>query len=301
MAQLSSAQVTLLQTALLDAFDQAELTQMVKVELGENLESIAGSGVLSTIIFALIQWAERHARVGDLVRGALIQRPGNRALAALANELAGAADAVPPKQSATKPAPLPGGISIGKIEAVNVGENQVIDQRGATFGGHTAIDTGGGTYIGGHVNTGGGDFVGRDKVVHGDSVQGDKVTGDKISVGNVSGSGVAIGRGASASVQQGVSGDELAKALAPMVDAVQRSAADAATQAAALREIEELSQELAKGKGANDSRVAGIVDDLARMVPGAVAVVVGAFGTPLLGGIAGPVTQFVLDRLKRGA
>jgi hypothetical protein len=30
-----------------------------------------------------------------------------------------------------------------------------------------------------------------------------------------------------------------------------------------------------------------------------VAAVVSAFGTPLLGGVAGPVTQFVLDQFKR--
>ena len=56
---------------------------------------------------------------------------------------------------------------------------------------------------------------------------------------------------------------------------------------------------MAKGKGADDQRVAGILDDLAKLVPGAVAAVASAFGTPLLGGIAGPVTQFVLNQLKR--
>lgn len=67
------------------------------------------------------------------------------------------------------------------------------------------VNTGGGTYIRGNVNTGG-DFVGRDKtvrgdVVHGDKIGGDKVTGDKITVGNISGnSGIAIGRGGQAHV-----------------------------------------------------------------------------------------------------
>lgn len=63
-------------------------------------------------------------------------------------------------------------------------------------------DIGGDAYIGDRVNTGGGDFVGRDMVT-GDKVMGDKVSGDKISVGDVSGSGIAIGRGASASVTTG--------------------------------------------------------------------------------------------------
>jgi hypothetical protein len=58
-----------------------------------------------------------------------------------------------------------GRISIGEINAVNVGETQIIDQRGATFhtGGETRIDTGGGAYVGGDVDTGGGDFTGRDR------------------------------------------------------------------------------------------------------------------------------------------
>ena len=41
-----------------------------------------------------------------------------------------------------------------------------------------SIHTGGGAYIGGGVQITGGDFVGRDKIVHGDEVRGDKVEGD---------------------------------------------------------------------------------------------------------------------------
>lgn len=41
------------------------------------------------------------------------------------------------------------------------------------------IDTGGAAYIGGNVRAGG-DFIGRDKIVHGDEVKGDKVLGDKV-------------------------------------------------------------------------------------------------------------------------
>ena len=40
------------------------------------------------------------------------------------------------------------------------------------------IHTGGGAYIGGGVQITGGDFVGRDKIVHGHEVRGDKVEGD---------------------------------------------------------------------------------------------------------------------------
>ena len=147
-------------------------------------------------------------------------------------------------------------------------------------------------FVGGGVNTQGGHFVGRDM-----TVQGDKVGGDKISVGDVSGTGVAIG--SSANVQMGLAAADVAQALAPVLAAVQTNAADAATQVAAMQEVETLKAELAKGKDADDSRIASILDGLANLVPGAVAAVVSAFGAPLLAGIAGPVAQFVLNQFKR--
>jgi len=59
--------------------------------------------------------------------------------------------------------------------------------------------TGGGATFARDIDTGGGDFIGRDQNIHGDVVGGDKVGGDKIAVGDISGSsGLAIGRGAQA-------------------------------------------------------------------------------------------------------
>jgi len=59
------------------------------------------------------------------------------------------------------------------------------------------INTGGGAFFGGNVNAGR-DVIGGDQVTN---IGGDHIEGDSISVGNISGSsGVAIGRGASASV-----------------------------------------------------------------------------------------------------
>ena len=42
--------------------------------------------------------------------------------------------------------------------------------------GEKRIETEGGAYVGGNVDTGGGDFTGRDRIIHGDYVQGDKIT-----------------------------------------------------------------------------------------------------------------------------
>ena len=62
--------------------------------------------------------------------------------------------------------------------------------------------------------------------------------------------------------------------------------------------VEELKRETTKGKDANDSMIAKLVDGLVDLVPGAVSAVVSAFGTPILGGIAGPVTKFALGRIQ---
>lgn len=57
----------------------------------------------------------------------------------------------------------------------------------------TSVQTGGGAYVGGNVHTSGGDFVGRDRVVHGDEVQGDKVSGSKYNIHIHTAQGVIIG------------------------------------------------------------------------------------------------------------
>jgi hypothetical protein len=45
--------------------------------------------------------------------------------------------------------------------------------------------------------------------------------------------------------------------------------------------------------------MADIVDGLVALVPGAVGSVVSMFATPILGGIAGPVTKYVLNKIQR--
>jgi hypothetical protein len=125
------------------------------------------------------------------------------------------------------------------------------------------VDTGGGAYVGGGVNTGGGDFVGRDKI------------------------------------SQGVSPRNLEPLFAALVAAVSQQAAPA-QQGAALQAVQQLKAEVAKGPQADDGRLGRIIDGLAALVPGAVGAVASLFASPILSGIAGPVTKFVLDKLKAG-
>jgi uncharacterized protein YraI len=61
-----------------------------------------------------------------------------------------------------------------------------------------------------------------------------------------------------------------------------------------------LKQEAAKGKNADDRVVARLVEGLVGLMPGAASAVVSAFATPILGGIAGPVTEYVLEKLRGG-
>ena len=55
------------------------------------------------------------------------------------------------------------------------------------------VNTGGGAYVEGNVNTGGGDFVGRDRIIHGDQVRGDKVMGDKVGGDKLAGDKISVG------------------------------------------------------------------------------------------------------------
>ena len=84
---------------------------------------------------------------------------------------------------------------------------------------------------------------------------------------------------------------QLDQAFRPLADAVGQNEE-------AKQKVEALKTEAAKGKKADDGVMAKLTEGIVKLVPGAVSAVVSAFGTPLLGGIAGPVTKYVLDRVK---
>jgi uncharacterized caspase-like protein len=184
------------------------------------------------------------------------------------------------------------GVQIGSISDVrdsqiNIAGRDVIQ----------TVDTGGGSYNPGGVKTGGGDFVGRDKVVHGDEVHGDKVGGDKFTVGDISGSsGIAIGRGAQASVSYGLDADEIDKLFQPVLQAI--SQAPQGIQAEALRQVKDLKKEAAKGESANDGLMASLLNELKKLVPGAVGALAQAFASPALQKAAGDLTRLVLNTFR---
>jgi hypothetical protein len=85
-------------------------------------------------------------------------------------------------------------------------------------------------------------------------------------------------------------------ALKPLIEAI--GSAPAEKRAAAEAKLMALKQEAAKGQKAKDRVIGDLVDGLVKLVPGAVSAVVSAFAMPILGGLAGPVTGFVLDKLR---
>jgi len=150
--------------------------------------------------------------------------------------------------------------------------------------GTSRIDTGGGAYVRGSVHINGGDFVGRNKVVHGDEVHGDKVGGDKITTGDISGTGIAIGRGAQSTVTQGLGGDELARLFATIYRQIETRPEDPDVDKEELHEtVKKVQQETAKGEQANAKKVRRWLKTLGMMAPDILEVTVACLTNPVAG------------------
>jgi hypothetical protein len=89
---------------------------------------------------------------------------------------------------------------------------------------------------------------------------------------------------------------QLDRVFEPLLEAVQSAKPE--QQAEARDHVEKLKQEVSKGSSANDKTVASLLDRLVGLVPGAVTAIVSAFGTPLLAGVAGPATEWVLEKIQ---
>ena len=75
--------------SLLDAYDEGSLRQMVRFQLDEHLDLIAGGGNLAQVVFDLIAWAERTGRIAELIGKAQAYNPGNARLAVFARSVPG--------------------------------------------------------------------------------------------------------------------------------------------------------------------------------------------------------------------
>lgn len=177
-------------------------------------------------------------------------------------------------------------ISMGSVQGAVIGDNAQVEQR------FSSVDTGGGPYVAGTIDTGGGDAVLDKQEVHGDLTRGDKIT-----TGDISDSAVAVGRGSQVTVSQGLTGEQVAALFVPLVEAIQQAPPE--QRAEAMKLELELEVEVTKGEKADDGRMATLLNGLLSLVPGAVGAAVSIFATPVLSGIAGQVTQLVLKAFGR--
>jgi hypothetical protein len=118
--------------------------------------------------------------------------------------------------------------------------------------------------------------------------------GVNVSGGSVTVGGDVVGRDKIVGTQ--ISQVQLDQAFRPLEEAARSAAPE--KQADAMQKVKELKAEAAKGKDADDGVVAKLVKGLVGLIPSAVSAVVGAFATPILGGIAGPVTKYVLNEIQ---
>jgi hypothetical protein len=164
-----------------------------------------------------------------------------------------------------------------------------------------AVRTGGGPYIEGGVRTSGGDFVARDKYVHGDEVHGDKVGGAKLQTGDIHGSGIRVGMERDARRPRPVAdtpGDSqntdepfenVFDVLRSIRDERRYEAIDVAAQ---------LREEVSTGAETNDRRIARLIDTLAELVPEVKPALLTAFAHPDLAAVTGRVTRQTLCWLR---
>ncbi len=173
------------------------------------------------------------------------------------------------------------------------------------------INTGGGAYIGGNVNTGSGDFIGRDKIVHGDEVKGDKVMGDKVQGDKVQGhkatgdvivatvgagsQNVAVGKNIQQIINQlgaptPADKQAIEKQFERLFALLNSPTLDPRKAGRAEAELENLKGELTKtadGEIPNASTISRIGDWLLANVPELAQAVTELFGLPAVGRVLG--------------
>ncbi len=126
------------------------------------------------------------------------------------------------------------------------------------------------------------------------------VGGDQISATISDSSGVALGRDAQASVRTQTTSpsSDLSSFFMPlMIFVVQEAPRGLQVQAISL--VQSLQSEVSQAMGADDAKVAGLIQDLADMVPAAVETIVSLFSSLPLSVKTGGTTKFVLGRIGR--
>jgi hypothetical protein len=169
-------------------------------------------------------------------------------------------------------------------------------------GGKRVVNTGGGSYYAGPIDVGG-DFVGGDKHVTqtagGDIVGRDKIVNERqgdINVGNVSGTGIAIGHGAQASGTSGLSAAEWAQVY-HRIEA--RPFADPLDKEDVVAHVKNIEQEAAKGDQAEAPRLERWLKKVGQLAPDILDVTLAALSGPQAA--ASAVIRNVIRKAREGS
>lgn len=90
--------------------------------------------------------------------------------------------------------------------------------------------------------------------------------------------------------------ETISGAIRPLEEALQSAPPEKKQEAEA--KLKQIESELGKGERRDDTVVAKLLDSFVKLVPAAATAVVSAFGAPILAGMTGPVTKYVLDRFR---
>jgi hypothetical protein len=113
------------------------------------------------------------------------------------------------------------------------------------------------------------------------------VSGGTVNAQNIAGRDMHIGTQ--------ITHSQINEVFQPVEDVIRTATTD--KQPEALQHLEHLKQEAEKGNQADHGRMTKLIDGILGLVPAALTSVAAAFGTPLLTGVAGPVTQFLLNKM----
>ncbi len=154
-----------------------------------------------------------------------------------------------------------------KVGGDKVGGDKIVGDSGITFGSGQTI----------------GDITIGD-VAGGGIYKTDINVGDRISTGDISGSGVAIGRGARASVRTGGGSEDLARAFAAIYDRINARAADPEPiKQIVIQQVKSVEEEAAKGEQADTGKIEGAFAVIARMTPDILEVTASTLLSPISG------------------
>jgi len=116
---------------------------------------------------------------------------------------------------------------------------------------------------------------------------GVRITGGNVQARNIAGRDINV-------VSQ-IAPVELDQLFHPVIEAIRSGPGD--KQPEAMAKVEALKQEVAKGKDADHGVMKKLAEGIVGLVPDALKSLATAFAKPVLSGVAGPVTQFLLSKM----